>query len=343
MRQRPTLGNPLATLSIGDHSVVPEHTMTTIAAMDPQTRDPLIRLPYETWLQCLSLAADDSADGPLPYLTVSTHWSETILSSPALWTQIIIDNGEDEEARLHTFLHLSGSQLLDVVCVGEIPIQSLQLLTQSRMRIRSLVVYRSTEDRSMTISVLLWRSLGNQNMRRLAVRDWKSADTIAHALIPACPNLRFLDTRCFVEESMIATTLEEMSVSIRTLADLGALYKCTHLRSLTLRRDGIESMPEPELRNHFLQLSNHLGPDLVNLDIRLSAEEFLVFVPYIPSFVTLNSAALTVLMPAEELRSRIITSFPIQGILNLRVFSLNIRYLQFPGESSAHRETLDIF
>jgi hypothetical protein len=102
-----------ATQSIG-YLVAPEHIVIAIAAMNPQTRDPLIRLPYETWLQCLSLAIQDSADGPLPYLAVSPHWSETILSSPALWTQIIINNGEDEEARLHTFLHLSASQLLDM-------------------------------------------------------------------------------------------------------------------------------------------------------------------------------------------------------------------------------------
>jgi hypothetical protein len=76
--------------------------MTTIAAVNPQTRDPLIRLPYETWLQCLSLTVYDSTDGPLPYLAVSTHWSETIIGSSALWTQIIIGNGEDEEARLHS-------------------------------------------------------------------------------------------------------------------------------------------------------------------------------------------------------------------------------------------------
>jgi hypothetical protein len=87
--------------------------MTTITATNPQTRDPLIRLPYKTWLQCLSLAIYKSveellrhnfADGPLPYLAVSPNWSETILTSPALWTQIIAENGEDEEARLHTFL-----------------------------------------------------------------------------------------------------------------------------------------------------------------------------------------------------------------------------------------------
>ena len=115
--------------------------------MIPQTRDPLVRLPYEMWLQCLSLAIHDFATGPLPYLAVSPDWSETILSSPILWTQITIDDGEDEEARVHTFLHLSAGQLLDVSCTMDGPTQSLQLLAQNRMRIRSLVVDPSMEYR----------------------------------------------------------------------------------------------------------------------------------------------------------------------------------------------------
>jgi len=327
--------------SIGYRPVAPGHTMTTIAAMDLQTRDPLIRLPYETWLQCLSLATRDSADGPLLYLAVSTHWSVTILNSPALWTYIVINNGEDEEARLHTFLHLSASQLLDVVCAEDIPVQSLQLLAQIRMRLRSLVVNRPIDEYgSMTIPILLWGSSGNPNMRRLAVRPWRSIDSIAHALIPACPNLRSLESSDFIEESMIASTLEEVSVWIRTLADLGPLYKCTHLRSLTLMRAIPKSKPEPEVRHHFLQLSSHLGLHLANLEMRFSLEEFIVFVPYIPSFVTLYSAAFNVFMPAKELTSRITTPFPIQGTSNLRVFSLTLHSLQLLEELPAHRDML---
>jgi hypothetical protein len=313
--------------------------MTTIAAVNSKTKDPLIRLPYEPWLQCLSLATRDSAEGPLPYLAVSNHWSEAILSSPTLWTQIVINNGEDEEARLHTFLHLSASLLLDVVCAVDGHVQSLQLLAQSRMKIRSLVVNQPRVYGNMTVPILLWGSLGNPNMRRLAIRSWSPTDSIAHALIPACPDLRSLESSDFIEESMIAVMLEEISVSIRTLADLGPLYKCTHLRSLTLMRDVPESKPEPEVRNHIRELSSHLGPHLVDLKITLSLEEFIVFVPCISSFVALYSATFTVWMPTKELTSRIATPFPIQGILSLRVLSLTIHALRSP-ERLAHHNTL---
>jgi hypothetical protein len=315
--------------------------MTTTTAMNPQTRDPLVRLPYETWLQCLSLAihesADEpfrhkSADGPLPYLAVSPHWNETILSSPALWTRIIINNSEDEEARLHTFLHLSASQLLDVECPGNVPVQSLQLLAQHRTRIRSL--YIDSRAIFLTVPAQLWGSLGHPKMRRLVFRSWILNDPIGHALMPACPNLQSLEKAGCIEEFMIAATLEEASVSIRTLADLGYLRKCTQLRSLSLMIEGFESMPELEVRNHFLQL---LGPRLVNLNMRLSLEEFLVFMPYIPSFVALYSADFGVRMPEEEPPSRIATPGPKQGALNLRMLSLRLDYY---GKSPTHRETV---
>jgi hypothetical protein len=177
--------------------------------MNPRTRDPLICLPYETWLQCLSLAIQDSAAGPLPYLAVSPQWSENILSSPTLWNRIIIDNGEDEEARLHTFLHLSSSQLLGVECPGDFPVQWMQLLIQHRTRIRSLVVH---SEQYTTIPAQLWSALGHPKMRRLAFRPWNPADAMAHALISARPNLQSLESHSFIEESMIAAMLEEASV-----------------------------------------------------------------------------------------------------------------------------------
>jgi hypothetical protein len=332
--------DPLATLSSGHRRVAP-YIMTTIEAMNLQTRDPLVRLPYETWLQCLSFATCDSADGPLPYLAVSAHWSETILSSPILWTQIIICNSEDEEARLHTFLHLSASLLVDVVCALDAPVQLLQLLAQNRMRIRSLVINYQRAHWSIPISDLhisLWSSLGNPNMRRLNFMPQESLGPIAHALIAACPNLRSLASPPVIEEAMVVATLEEVSASIRSLGDLGPLYKCTQLRSLSLTGEIRRWTPEPDVRNHFLQFSSHLGPNLVSLSIWLPLGEFIVFALYLPSFASLHSATFTIFIPSEELKSRIATSFSKQGILNLRVLSLYI--FGSSGVESSHHDTV---
>jgi len=82
------------------------------------TFDPLERFPAEIWQECFRLAISDDAHGPLPYLAVSTKWHETILDVPSLWTTIIIDDGEDQDARIYTFLLLSKTLLLDVEYKG---------------------------------------------------------------------------------------------------------------------------------------------------------------------------------------------------------------------------------
>jgi hypothetical protein len=139
---------------------------------------------------------------------------------------------------------------------------------------------------------------------------------------------------------MIAETLEEASLTIWTLADLGDLFKCTRLRSLDVTKYGAESISEPEVRNHFLQLSSHLGPHLVDLEITLSLQELMVLMPYIPSFVSLYSATLTVDMPEEELPSRIATPIPKQGTLKLRMLSLQLQGSRRMYELPTHRDTV---
>jgi hypothetical protein len=181
-------------------------------------------------------------------------------------------------------------------------------------------------------------------MRQLAFEYWSRPDRIAPALIPACPNLRSLRAHNSpIEESMIAETLEEASLTFRTLADLGGLFKCTRLHSLTvtINRYNDESIQEPEMRNHFLQLSSRLGPHLVHLGITLSLQELIVLIPYIPSFVALYSASLTVNMPEEELPSRIATPVPKQGTLKLRMLSLRLYdYIHFYKSLGHHEHEL---
>jgi hypothetical protein len=220
--------------------------MITTAAMISQTRDPLVLLPYETWLKCLSLAIHDFATGPLAYLAVSPDWSETILNSPTLWTQIIIDDGEDEEARLHIFLHLSASQLLDVSCMMDGPTQSMQLLAQNRMRIRSLVVEPSMEYRAAQF----WRYLGNPKMQHVCFMSW-NLDPGIQALILSCPNLKSLKCDVYIKELMLPATVEEVKIDIHSLIELRALYPYDCLRSLTLRRNIYPLVPEPAFPTAF--------------------------------------------------------------------------------------------
>jgi hypothetical protein len=58
--------------------------------------DPLDALPYEIWIWCISLSIDGRLAGPLELLAVSRRWDGLLLNTPSLWSQIYIQNREDE-------------------------------------------------------------------------------------------------------------------------------------------------------------------------------------------------------------------------------------------------------
>jgi len=83
--------------------------------------DPLDALPYELWTVCIAFAIDGQEVGPLPFLAVSRRWERLLLETPTLWTQVYIQNGEDEIARISTFLHLSTGSSLHVEIMMPLP------------------------------------------------------------------------------------------------------------------------------------------------------------------------------------------------------------------------------
>lgn len=101
------------------------------------TYDPIQRLPYDAWTECFKFSILDDSAGPLPYLAVSSHWCQALIGTPSLWTTIVIENGEDETARIHTFLHLSQSSLLDIIFKASID-TLLATLEATATRIRSI-------------------------------------------------------------------------------------------------------------------------------------------------------------------------------------------------------------
>ena len=81
-----------------------------------------------------------SAGGPLSYLAVSPSWQDSIISSPHLWTTIFFDCGEDEEARLHTFSHLSQDLPLYLVYFNPRYGKTIgRFINNHRLRIQSIL------------------------------------------------------------------------------------------------------------------------------------------------------------------------------------------------------------
>ena len=98
-----------------------------------------MELPYDIWAWCIKLATHDQPAGPLAFIMVSESWKRELLHSPALWSQIYIQNDEDEMARIWTFLQLSKSSLLDVYISTVLPTTDMiQLIEPHLSRVRSI-------------------------------------------------------------------------------------------------------------------------------------------------------------------------------------------------------------
>jgi hypothetical protein len=97
------------------------------------------RLTYDIWHECIRLAATQTVGGLLSLLAVSSRWAESIIDSPLLWNTIIFDGGEDEEARIYTFSHLSRDLPLYLIYLYSSDGKTIgHFINNHRLRIRSI-------------------------------------------------------------------------------------------------------------------------------------------------------------------------------------------------------------
>jgi hypothetical protein len=129
------------------------------------------RLPYEPWHECIRFAAIQSVEGPLPYLAVSSSWADSIIASPHLWNTILFDCGEDEEARIYTFSHLSQ----------DLPLYLIYLYSRDGKTIERFINNYSVRIRSIELEQ--------------GVGFWGGADlsTILGTITTSLPALRYLE------------------------------------------------------------------------------------------------------------------------------------------------------
>ncbi|KIM28043.1 hypothetical protein M408DRAFT_24069 [Serendipita vermifera MAFF 305830] len=103
--------------------------------------DPLRVLPSEIWSYCLEFALYKRPAGPLELMAVSHAWDVFLLTSSILWRHIYIRNGEDETARVQTFLELSTNYPLDIDITTILPdVKVLHLLEPHLPRVHTIAI-----------------------------------------------------------------------------------------------------------------------------------------------------------------------------------------------------------
>jgi hypothetical protein len=120
--------------------------------------DPLQVLPNELWSLCIEFAIAGKLAGPLEYFMVSRDWGSALIDSPSLWTQIYIQNGEDEIARISTFLLLSKQSPLHVDVMTELPtVEGLRLVAEHISRVRTISIRPGASNTVESLQADQWK------------------------------------------------------------------------------------------------------------------------------------------------------------------------------------------
>jgi hypothetical protein len=135
---------------------------------NPSMPDPLQKLPLELWSWCIQLAIDGQRAGPLEFIMVSRRWESIVLDSPVLWTQIHLNNEEDEMALVSTFLQLSKRCPLHVDILTELPTtSSLVLIADHSFRIRTISIRPGASNTITALYTEQWRRTASFTMTSL--------------------------------------------------------------------------------------------------------------------------------------------------------------------------------
>jgi hypothetical protein len=96
--------------------------------------------------------------GPLEFTMVSRQWGIALFDSPFLWTQICIQNGEDEIARISAFLYLSKQCQLHVDVMTVLPTaDNLRLVGEHISRVRTILIRPGALDTFTPSHAKHWR------------------------------------------------------------------------------------------------------------------------------------------------------------------------------------------
>jgi hypothetical protein len=260
------------------------------------TYDPLERFPYEIWQDCFRLAISDAADGPLPYLAVSTKWNETILHDPSFWTTIIIDDGEDQDARIYTFLCLSKTLLLDVETWGFDGFPGI--IEGCSSRIRSITQCTSRSDRPLSQFLAEWPKSGHTpSFPELKTLIGLDRSTLSRDFLLACPKLsivRWVEVE-IADEPYLPSTMKEVSFTRVDPCRLSKIIHRTNIQSLGLTYPPWPPLDEAEIagwRTALRSVAISLSPQLQSLHMVLSLEFFWEFISILPEFSQLSSLEL---------------------------------------------------
>jgi hypothetical protein len=145
------------------------NTISSHQPVNAQMPDPLVVLPTELCTWFIAFAIDGVDAGPLELLLISRRWARLLLNTPSLWSQIYIQNGEDEMTRISTFLHFSRGCSLHVDIMTALPaMDSLQLIANHISRVSTITLRPSVSDTDTASHMEWWKDAASRILGRLS-------------------------------------------------------------------------------------------------------------------------------------------------------------------------------
>jgi hypothetical protein len=205
--------------------------------------DPLEVLPYELWSLCLSFAIDGQPNGPLPFMTISTHWQGNLINTPQLWAQIYVHGGEREEARVCTFLRRSKTYLLHVdIMTVAMTTESLRRIAAHLPRVRTILIRPRPLDIISALRMTEWKRVASSTFATLSnnllpsdVEDSSCFGNSLHVAGRLC--YRVILIQFVMKPRVVRTDEQDCSVSV----DLSAERKRVKLWEEQLERCASDS------------------------------------------------------------------------------------------------------
>jgi hypothetical protein len=114
--------------------------------------------PREVFIMCIAFAIDGQPAGPLEYTVVSKRWESLLLRTPSLWSQVYIQNGEDELARISAFLCFSQNHSLHVDIMTVLPnMDSVQLIARDISRVATILIRPGASEAITYLYMTQWK------------------------------------------------------------------------------------------------------------------------------------------------------------------------------------------
>jgi hypothetical protein len=252
-------------------------------------------LTYDIWHECIRLAATQTVGGPLSYLAVSSRWAESIIDSPLLWTTITFDGGEDEEARIHTFSHLSQDLPLYLIYIYSSDGKTIErFINNHRLRIRSI---EGGYGGGASLSTIL----GTITTSLPALRYLECWDDISEGFFANCINLQVVQEPPvrIADEACLGPHVESIHFYEVEPNKIVNLSHRTNIRTLELdlerKSDGRfrDEKTGDAFKAPMANLFTKLSQTLSNLTLRISFRSYSVFIPLVSSIPGLHTLSLT--------------------------------------------------